>query len=598
MMTKLREMTFIFIWILVIAFVGLMVFEWGMDFTGRRTRSNVVGQIEGQNITIQEFQQALQNAYMQEKQMTGQEPDENRMAQLRDQVWEMYIQRVLFSKEIQKRGIEVTDKEIYLQMTQNPPQEIRQNPNFQTNGQFDMKKYQQALQNPEVNWLPVENYYREILPFQKLQEIINSSVIVTEEEIRSAFIDQNQKAKISYLAVPVSAFAKDSVSVTDAETRAYYENHKEDFKVDEKRQLNYVLFSTAPTAEDSTRIYQLAEDVKKEALSGEDFSKLADEYSEDPSVRTNHGDLGFFKKSAMVKPFADAAFSAKPGEIVGPVKTQFGLHIIKVIAKKKVNGEEEVNAAHILFKFSASPLTVENAQNAANNFKEVAKDAGFAHAAQQLNVPMQQTPEFANGSFIPGIGNITMAMEWTFSTKKNEISSVYRTPQGYTVLELANISPAGYRPFEEVQNICKSRVEFNKHKEMAKNFAEQIQSELNQNETFAQIAKKNPTVAMDSTGEFTLTQPIPKIGRVPEVSAAAFSLNPGVVSPMLDTNRGYYFVKVLNRTPFNEELYKQQRDQIRNRLLAQKTQEFFTEWYNRLKENANIKDYRNQFFAS
>ena len=193
MMTKLREMTFIFIWVLVFAFVGLMVFEWGMNFTGLKGRSNLVGKIEGHKITIQDFQKEMQNAYIREKQQTGTEPDEEKMSQLRDQVWNSYIQRILYAKEISKRDIKVTDHELFLQIYNNPTPDVRQNENLQTDGRFDINKYHQALQNPNVDLSGLENYYRYMLPYQKLQEIITAAVMVTEEEVKAEYLAKNQK---------------------------------------------------------------------------------------------------------------------------------------------------------------------------------------------------------------------------------------------------------------------------------------------------------------------------------------------------------------------------------------------------------------------
>jgi len=600
MMTKLREMTFIFIWILVIAFVGLMVFEWGMDISGIKSRSNIVGKIEGNKITIQDFQKALQNAYLREKNQTGTEPDENRMKQLRDQVWESYIQRVLFAKELKKRHIQITDREIYLQLTENPPQELRQNPNFQTDGQFDMEKYRQALQNPEINWMPIEDYYREVLPFQKLQVIVTTSVMVPEEEIKAEYMEKNLKAKIKYLHIPVSAFKNDSMTVTEEEMKKYYQEHKEDFKVEEKRKLNYVLFPTDPTPEDSAKVYRLAEDLLKDAHSGVDFAQLADEYSEDPSVQKNHGDLGYFDQERMVKEFSDAAFSGKPGDIVGPVKTRFGLHIIKIHDKKVENGVEKVHASHILLKFSPSALTIEEAQNKARNFSEQAKDEGFKVSADKLKYEIKQTPEFPKRNYIPGFGIMSSAIEWTFKADVGDVSRVYRTPQGYVVFELAEILPEGYRPFDEVKDICKTQVEYQKRKKLARTYAERIQEKINQNYSFEKIAAEdeNKIVIVDSTGYITMIQTIPKIGVSPEISALAFSLEPGKVSHMVETRRGFYFIKVVDRTEFNEKDYLAKRLEIRNRLLNQKKQKFFNEWFEKLKEDADIEDNRDQFFSS
>ncbi|GAB4379693.1 MAG: peptidylprolyl isomerase [Calditrichia bacterium] len=600
MMTKLREMTFIFIWILVFAFVGLMVFEWGMDITGLKGRSNIVGEIDGNKITIQDFQKALQNAYLQEKQRTGNEPDEERMSQLRDQVWEMFVQRILYAKEIEKRDIQITDREIFLHVTQNPPAEIRQNPDFQTDGRFDMNKYQQALQNPNADLRPLENYYREILPYQKLQDIVTAAVMVTEEEIRSEYINQNIKAKIEYLHIPAAAFIRDSVQATDQEIRDYYEKNKEEFTVEEKRKLNYVLFPTTPTAQDSAKIFQLAEELKKEAEAGEDFARLADEYSEDPSVQKNHGDLGYFDRNQMVKEFSEAAFSAKPGEVVGPVKTNFGIHIIKVHDRKVEEGVEKVHASHILLKFTPSALTIESAQDAANNFAELAKEEEFTVAADKLKLEVKQTPEFPKRNYIPGFGSMPAAINWTFKADVGDVSAVFRSKDGYLVFQLTDILPAGYRPFDEVKGICKSRIEQNKRLELARNFAQKVKAQLEQNMSFEEIVRADTTftVRLDSTKEFSMSQPIPKIGKAPEVTAVAFTLEPGKISDMVETRRGIYFIRVVERTPFNEVDYKRQREAIRARLLNTKRQKFFAEWYEKLKEKMDIEDNRNLFFSS
>ncbi|MBN2364709.1 MAG: hypothetical protein EH225_01000 [Calditrichaeota bacterium] len=603
MMTKLREMTFIFIWILVFAFVALMVFEWGMDFTGLQGRSNVVGKIDGQKITIQEFQEAVQNLYLQERESAGQEPDEERMTQIRDQVWEQFVQQVLFKKEIERRNIQVTDREIYLYMTQNPqslPPAISENPNFMTDGTFDMSKYRQALQNPQIDWTPVENYLREVLPYQKLQNIVTASVMVTEEELKSDYIENNQKAKMTYLMVPSSAFFKDSVKASDKEIRNYYEKNKEDFRIEERRKLNYVLFSTTPTAPDSQRIIKLAKEIKAEAEAGEDFAMLADEYSEDPSVRSNHGDLGYFEKDRMVPEFSEAAFSAKPGEIVGPIQTNFGVHIIKVHDKRVQNGQEQVHASHILLKFEPSPLTLENSQDLAGNFAETAREDGFKEAADNFNYEVKQTPEFPRRNYLPGFGQLQSAVEWSFNEKENAVSSVYRTPQGYVVFEVDQVLPKGYRPLEEVESICRSRVEQQKRLELAREFAGNIQEQLNTGKSLLEIAQSDESsmMTLDSTDLFTRSQPSSKIGRSPEVLAAAFSLPIDSVSGMLETDRGIYFIKVTERTEIDEESFKNQKDAIRTRLMNQKSQQFFAEWYDNLKEKSNIEDNRYMFFTS
>ena len=602
MMTKLREMTFVMLWILVIAFVGLMVLQWGADITGTKGRSNVVGKVEGQKITIQEFEKALAQAREAEVDKTGKSPDFDRSKAIQDEVWNSFVQRILLTKEIQDYNIQITDREVALFILNNPLPELQQNPNFQTDGKFDMQKYRDAVLNPQNAraWIGVERYVQQTLPFQKLQELITSSAIVTEEEIKYDYMQKNMEAKIEYLNIPINAFSSKKIEVSEEEIKDYYEKNKEDFKVEEMRKVNYVLFSTNPSSEDSSRTYDLANDILKQARSGEDFAKLADQYSEDPSVQKNHGDLGYFEKSAMVPEFAEAAFSAKPGEIVGPVKTRFGLHIIKVEDRKVEDGKEKVRASHILLNFTASGRTIDDASTNAENFKDTAKEVGFQTAADQLNHEVKQTTPFPKKDYIPGIGNLPNAVEWVFENDLNDVSDVYRVNQGNAVLQIIDIQPSGYKPLEEVKDLCKNKIELEKRKQMAKDYAEKLQPKINSGVSFAEIAAQDTSkkVLYDSTANFKYSISIPKIGRAPSIVAAAFLLQKGEASKMLESPRGFFYIRVLDRTGFDDKKYADQHDSIKKQLLNQKKRQLFTQWYNQLKEKADIEDNRNLFYRS
>lgn len=602
MMTKLRNMTFGILWILVFAFVGLMVLEWGADITGSRGRSNVVGKIEGEKITIQEFEKALAQARESEVNNTGKSPDFERTKAIQDEVWDSFVQRILLARQIEKYNIQVTDREVAMFILNNPLPELQQNPQFQTDGRFDMQKYREAVMDPQNAraWLPIEQYIKQTLPYQKLQIMITSSAMVTEEEIKYDFMQKNMDARIEYLHVPVSA---KKIEVSEDEIKDYYEKNKKEFKVEEQRRVNYVIFSTDPSPEDSSRTYELARDLLKQARSGEDFAELADQYSEDPSVQKNHGDLGYFDKSAMLPEFSNAAFSAKVGEVIGPVKTRYGLHIIKVFDKKVEDGQEKVKASHILLGFTASGRTVDEASSASENFRETAADEGFQLAADQLKYEVKQSQPFANDKFIPGLGTLPDVVEWVFADKLNDVSTVHRVSQGYAVFQISEIKPEGYRPLEDVRAICQSRIEQEKRMAAAKEHAEALLEKVNSASSGGNVNLKGfaaqdtgNVVVYDTTANFKYNISVPKIGRAPAIVAAAFSLPKGEVSKLLESPRGYYIVRVLARTQFNKEEYDRQHDEIKNRLLNQKRQQIFGEWYTQLKEKADIEDKRNLFY--
>jgi len=126
------------------------------------------------------------------------------------------------------------------------------------------------------------------------------------------------------------------ITVSDDDMKLYYDGHKDEFKTPETVRARHILVrvDTSASESDKKKAKEKTEDILKKIKSGEDFVKLASEMSDDPGSKSKGGDLGFFSRGRMIKPFEDAAFSLKPGEVSDVIETQFGYHIIKVEEKK------------------------------------------------------------------------------------------------------------------------------------------------------------------------------------------------------------------------------------------------------------------------
>ena len=402
MMTRMRQMRKVMFVFVGLAFIALIVFEWGADYSAGSV-DNSVGEVNGEKLSYTEFNELYKQLYQNERARLQGELDENTLERLRSQVWEQYIQRVLFQEQMEKLNISVTDSEVVYQMWNHPIEEFKQNPNFQTNGIFDINKYRQMLPAIESSQqIAIENYYRMQIPFQKLQNTITSTVRVSESEILDEYKRSTLKASVEYLAV-MSARFQDSVQVSDEEIEDYYQEHIDDYHQQEKRDLEYVLFPLIPTKSDTDIVFQDAEKIKGELANGVDFETLALEYSQDPSVNSNKGDLGYFDRKAMVKPFSDAAFAANPGDIIGPVKSDFGYHIIKVEDKKVEDGVEKVKASHILLKVTVGSSSMFEEEETAKIFSQDAKNNGWQSAVEMHGYESKSTGLFEKASgFIPG----------------------------------------------------------------------------------------------------------------------------------------------------------------------------------------------------
>jgi len=129
----------------------------------------------------------------------------------------------------------------------------------------------------------------------------------------------------------------DTVTVSEEETKAYYDEHQNEFTTPEMVKARHILVKVDPSApeEEKKQAYQKAEEILKKVQDGEDFAELATEVSDDSHTQSKGGDLGFFSRGKIVKPFEDVAFQMKPGETSGIVESQFGYHIIRVEDRKE-----------------------------------------------------------------------------------------------------------------------------------------------------------------------------------------------------------------------------------------------------------------------
>lgn len=599
-MQNMREYTKTILIILVLAFVGTIIFNWGMDITGLKTRQGVLGKVNGQEITLQQFNQAYSNQLEQYRQRTNSDLDENQTSYLREQVWDMFVRNILIDQAIKQKHIKATDQEIIYRLFNAPPAMIRNNPNFQNDQkQFDFAKYNAALNNPPFPnyWQYWEENLRYYLPQQELENRIVSAARITDDEIKREYLKQNQKATVEYVFFNPNVFGDDQVSVSDQEISAYYKAHPDEFKEAEQRKIEYVIFPKKMTAQDSLEKKQLAEELVQRLNAGEDFAELAEIYSEDPGTKDKGGDLGYFGKGAMVKPFEEAAFAAKKGAIIGPIQTKFGLHIIKVEDKRVKNGEEQVKARHILLKFEPTRKTIEKARDDASYFAEDTRDVPFEELAQEQNLETQTSNFFPEGAgFIPGIGRDPDASRHIFSTKVGSVGDVVETPQGFVVYKVADIKKAGIKSLEEVKPTIQTKLVLQKKMELAEQKAKKVYEKIqSEDASFAAITTSD-SLEVKKTEPFTRAGFVTGVGRDAKFIGTAFALNENQVSEPVEGTRGYYIIKLLEKTKLDPEDYSAKKNAIAQQLLQKMQNQIYSNWYANLKEKAKIKDYRGRYF--
>lgn len=596
MMKAMRKLTKQILWIVIAAFVGTIIFAWGMEFSAKKQKRGIIATINGEDIHLTVFQSAYDQA-LRETEKTQGEVDDQTAYQIRDEVWNQMINDRLLNQEVKKREITVTSAELYEYLRRFPPKELMQNPSFLTpEGKFDYQKYLQALADPRIPWGDLEPYVRANLTLSKLQQSVIGLVRVTDEEVRQNYINDNEKVKVKYLQVPVSQFLQKDLGVSDPEIQAYYQAHKEEFKGDESANLSYVVFEKKPSEMDEEKTKERLSEIKKEIEAGEDFAELAKEYSEDKGSAKDGGDLGWFGKGRMVEDFEKVAFTLKPEEMSEPVKTKFGWHLIKVFETRQEGEQKEIKASHILLKTRVTQETLNLLRVKVEEFADQAKKSDLLKTASEDKLQVSQTGWFFRNKYVQGIGTSPEVDEFAFKNKIGKISEAIETGTGFYVFQIKERRPAGISSLDQVKGVIKQRLSKNKVDSLAYVEAQRIYNQIRAGKSLEQAAKDN-NATYKETDEFSRNSYVPEIGNVPEFAGASFSLNSqNRVSSPIKTDRGAFIIELASRTKIDDSLFLSLKDSLSSVVLQNKQSQVYQDWFAQIRNSAKIEDYRSEYF--
>lgn len=603
MMTKLRQNTAIIMWIVIIAFVGLIVVEWGADLSGTRggaRSTDAVGVINGQAISLSYFRDALRNAARQR------DRDEQRDdGSLVRELWDRMVGEILLRQEIERLGIEVSDEEVALYTRMQPPPTVQQIPAFQTEGEFDPTLYHQFLSDSRTYddpgnkafVLQVESMQKSQLLNHRLQRLILESVRVTPAEVRQAFEERSEKVKVEYLYAPAAAVTDEEVSYTEAELQAQYEKTRSQFEHPDQIRVAYVAFPRLPSAGDSSEVAAEIGRIRQEVMAGRDFAELARELSEDRGTAPNGGDLGVFGRGRMVPPFDEAAFALKEGEVSQPVQTRFGWHLIVVEEKVEEEGEEKIHARHILLTYQASPETEDSLATRAEEFRALAEERGLEAAAQLEGLQVRDTGWLQGGMPIPGLGQGTAwVVNMLFDSSLGTLTRVGGVRSAYWVAELAEHRPAGAAPLEEVRQRVERVLLNEKKAESAGQRLEAVRAQAAAGQALAAAAAA-AELDVRTTEAFARSDMVPRVGRRNAFVGAAFGAPVGQVSPVVIQSGGAYLLRVLERQAADPERFEMERASLEEQVLRRKQNEAVQTWFAQLYDRAEIEDNRHLFFS-
>jgi len=494
---------------------------FGVDSYRKSSGGSEPATVNGESITQQELDNAMRQQLDRVREQAGANFDPSMFdkPEIKSMMMDSLINQRLLTSEARSVGLAPGDDQI--------AKKIEGIEAFQRDGKFDKERYISLLSSQRMTPFVFQNSIRDEIGTRNLVDTYEKNGYATQygaevlarlgeqqravsiAQILSAefeaqvkvdetavkeYYDKNlrefqvpQRARVEYLILSVSAL-QSQIVISEDEIKKYYEEHLSEFSTPELRKAAHILISVTPKASDSEQqaAKEKAEHILQEVkLGAVQFSQLAQKYSQDPGSASYGGDLGLFGRGMMVKPFDDAVFKLLVGEVSGLVKSDYGFHIIKLLAVKggKVRGLNEVKST------IAQKLKTQKANEKFAEFSEKFSNAVYEQsdtlkpAADLIKAPIQQVAWLSKGQI--GVAPWTdKALHAVFSDEviknKRNTSAIEIAPNTLLAARIVEFKPETVSPMNEVAASIRQKLQRQQAQDLAIKQGQTLLSQLQQ----------------------------------------------------------------------------------------------------------------------
>ena len=576
----------------IFALLMLIFMATSVDW-GSLTRSTSAGKINGRTVDVRSYQQFVQQTIDNRQRESPASLTLEDRNQIEDQVWEQLIQNSVLDAEYRRRGITVTEDEIVDALRTSPPPEFRNVPEFQTDSQFDMAKYQRWLTSSVgAQYLPaLEAQYREQIERSKLLRVVTADIYLSDAALWEQYRDEHEQVKIALTAIIGRNAVPDSqVAVTDADVAAYYKAHQDDFKRPRTAYLSFVALPRLTDASDTAEARARADSARKEIAGGTPFADVAQRESADSASAAKGGDLGEWTKGTMDPAFDSAAFHLPLNTVSEPVLSQFGFHLIEITSRKG----DKVKGRHILFPIEVSGAHRDRLDAQADSLERLGAEredgAALDTVARALRLSVGKTAPVQQGTRVQ-IGNLVIpdAGIWAFQgAKPGATSQVIEASYAFYVFRIDSLTPEGVPPLKAIRRAVESAAKNERKDRLARTLAQDYLKRVEGGQSMAEAAKAM-NLPDKEFGPFSRVNP-PLNNAI--VVGTAFGLDVGQHSGVLDTKDGLYVIQVLEHTKADSAQFVKDRDGYRAKLVDVARQDRVRGYLAALRQAANVVDNR------
>jgi peptidyl-prolyl cis-trans isomerase D len=605
----------------------IVVFIFFYGFNLRQRSASTIASVNGTKIGIRDFQKQYQRL-LEAQQQVRSDLTPAELRSLKEVALDHLIDQILLFEQAERWEVSVQESEVR--------DYIQQIPVFQQNGEFSLSRYRQFLR---LQGQSEDDFVKEVKDFlliQKVEQMIRDTAKVTDEEVADLYRLFNEQIVLNYVALTPAQF-RDRIDLSAAEIKAYFEQHLADYRLPERVRVQYLQFDYQDylaqvevsnkeiqeryqatqdrwkvskqvlarhillrTTEDEDpkarmAVFQKAESLLQRLREGEDFAKLAKEYSQDPGTASEGGSLGWLKPGELPPSLEKALFEdMTPGQLSDrPIKTPEGFHILKLekVRSETIRPLEEVQET------LKAELKEEKARQLASEFADQAfmavfQGATFKEVSEQFKASLKETQLFPLEGPVEGIDAGQSFREAAFGLKgEGDFSDVVQDNGRFYILGLLERQPSRDPRFEEVEDRVGQDLRDRKALELAQKKAEEAVQELQDHKTLSQVA--------DQRGwEVETSSPLGRMFRFGELPGdlveKAFSLDGDskVIPESFTDGNTVYLAEVKERIPPDTKKFEEQRDMFRSMLLREEKQATYQQWMEMLRSRSQVKRYK------
>jgi len=561
---------------IVLALIIVPFALWGVDSYRKSAGAAPLATVNGEKISQHEFDNALQQQQQRIREMAGAnfDPTFFEKPEIKHSILDGLVTQHLLGEEARHIGLSLTDEQI--------AQIIASIGAFQVDGKFDKKRYEEVLSSKGMSRSEFESRIRQDLLTRQLTDAYTQNGYASETEAANLIRLNEQQRVVAVASLDAAALVKQvklsdtavsdyysknaqefqmperanveyvvlsadsllsQVTATDEEVKQYYEEHQADFGTQEQRQASHILIAVAKQASDAekqaarTKAEQILQQVKQSPAK---FAALAKQFSQDPGSAANGGDLGMFGRGAMVKPFEDSVFSLKVGEVSGLVSSDFGYHIIKLVAVKPA----KMQALNEVKSMIAQRIKL---QHAADKFAELAEkfnntvyeqSDSLKPAAELAKVQVQRGVWLSKGQAPAGLWT-DKVLQAVFSEdalkNKRNTAAIEVAPNTVLAARVTEFKPASVRPLSEVSAGIRQKLEMRLAADLAMQQGSKLLEQLQHGEKSSVNWKAAQTVTRNQ-----------RSGIEPELVQAVFRADAGKLPAYVGVSvrNGYLLARI------------------------------------------------------